>query len=561
MPRFYSQDLPIGQSIQVDLDITVTGYTLERAALTILGRAAPRSIASPAIVSLNPAVEFQIDETTGLTVNPGTGKITGTIIPATVGANPAHPNNYGALPDGPHEYSIDLQDSAGVTQYRVQGTWDTRAAAGAVENQEEGVSSTIDVGVDQVTIEIRTGSGQDLADHEADTGNPHDTSSSNLKGFNLVVTAEDQVLTVDAAGDVVNTKIIGAADGIAPLGSDSKVPSANLPGGLTGGASVLQGEYSAATNSPNLSIDPSPFAAGDYWVVNSAGNQAGIDWDPGDWRVLDNPDPATWRRIGAEVITQVSINFLNSPYSASSGELIYVDCSTSNPGLNPVIVQLPNSQPLGSLVEIKKISSDLIPVQVNTTGGETLETNRQGFEFGSSTEIDGSGGLIRWAWSGSNWLMRNELKQVGTAQELYDGVAIPLVPQALTQIDLTLYDPLGQGSYYWAEAAGLLTCVRPFIGSIAVLAGVSCLATKDEQAEIAITAATTAALSRMSAIYATFVGNKNSSNQNATLGNGGAWGIAAEVGDTLQFFAQSGVGSGVGLLCDLDSLEVGFLGF
>ncbi len=84
----------------------------------------------------------------------------------------------------------------------------------------------------------------------------------------------------------------GQANGYAPLDSNSKVPSANLPDSLVG-AVVYQGTWNASTNIPTL---PTPALSnkGHYYIVSFAGVYLGITYAIGDWAISNGTD---WQKV------------------------------------------------------------------------------------------------------------------------------------------------------------------------------------------------------------------------------------------------------------------------
>ena len=95
----------------------------------------------------------------------------------------------------------------------------------------------------------------------------------------------------------------GIANGIASLGSDGKIPSAQLPSAIASGMSFV-GQWNAATNSPNL-LTATP-RNGDYYRVSTSGATAlsgESDWKQGDWAVyLDSTNG--WAKIdNSELVT------------------------------------------------------------------------------------------------------------------------------------------------------------------------------------------------------------------------------------------------------------------
>lgn len=88
---------------------------------------------------------------------------------------------------------------------------------------------------------------------------------------------------------------VGAANGVAPLDSSAKVPTANLPAAVLGALSY-QTAWNATTNSPTI-----PAAAsgnkGWYYVVATAGSTSvdGIsEWAVGDWIVSNG---SAWEKV------------------------------------------------------------------------------------------------------------------------------------------------------------------------------------------------------------------------------------------------------------------------
>lgn len=105
--------------------------------------------------------------------------------------------------------------------------------------------------------------------------------SENLQGWSAISTV-DKLDTVEK----------GAANGLAPLGSDTKIPTAFLPASLIGQVSY-EGVWDASLTSPPT-VSPEK---GQYWVVTVAGNTdlSGItDWEVGDWAIYNGTD---WDKV------------------------------------------------------------------------------------------------------------------------------------------------------------------------------------------------------------------------------------------------------------------------
>lgn len=115
-------------------------------------------------------------------------------------------------------------------------------------------------------------------------------------GPSLGVGAASSVPTrADADARYLLASLLNAANGVAGLGADAKVPTSLLPDAVLG-ALKWQGAWNATTNSPTI-----PAAAagnkGWYYVVNVAGTTSvsGItDWEIGDWLVSNG---TAWEKI------------------------------------------------------------------------------------------------------------------------------------------------------------------------------------------------------------------------------------------------------------------------
>lgn len=101
------------------------------------------------------------------------------------------------------------------------------------------------------------------------------------------------------------TSQLGAANGIATLGSDGKVPAGQMPASVGGGLSY-QGIWNASTNSPSIPAASSS-NKGQYYKVSVSGstNINGItSWAVGDWIVSNG---ATWDKIDqSETVSSVA---------------------------------------------------------------------------------------------------------------------------------------------------------------------------------------------------------------------------------------------------------------
>ncbi|MEY4756008.1 MAG: hypothetical protein RJA34_906 [Pseudomonadota bacterium] len=126
-------------------------------------------------------------------------------------------------------------------------------------------------------------------------------------------------LPTAAAVGAVATSAVGVANGVAGLGADGKVPTAQLPDVAIGGLNY-QGTWNASTNTPTIPTASSS-NKGFYYKVATAGstNVSGItDWQIGDWIVsngsawdkIDNTDSVSSVNgaTGAVTITTITGN-------------------------------------------------------------------------------------------------------------------------------------------------------------------------------------------------------------------------------------------------------------
>jgi hypothetical protein len=107
----------------------------------------------------------------------------------------------------------------------------------------------------------------------------------------------------------------GVANGVASLDATGKVPSAQLPAGLTGGLNY-QGTWNASTNTPAIPT-ASTSNNGWYYKVATAGatNIGGVtDWQIGDW-VISNG--SSWDKIDNTEDTTLASTTVNGLMSAA----------------------------------------------------------------------------------------------------------------------------------------------------------------------------------------------------------------------------------------------------
>jgi len=153
------------------------------------------------------------------------------------------------------------------------------------------------------------------------TAAPSALAASATVGTATTAARADHVhaLPTPAAIGAIATTAIGAANGVAGLGADGKVPTSQLPAVAIGGMNY-QGTWNASTNTPTIPTASSS-NKGFYYKVATAGatNVSSItDWQVGDWIVsngsawdkIDNTDSVSSVNgaTGAVTITTITGN-------------------------------------------------------------------------------------------------------------------------------------------------------------------------------------------------------------------------------------------------------------
>lgn len=116
--------------------------------------------------------------------------------------------------------------------------------------------------------------------------------------------------------DTLNASV-GAANGLAQLGADSKLLTSQIPPVLLGAANY-QGTWNAATNSPALVS--SLGTKGHYYVVSVAGAtvlDAVSEWKLGDWVIYNG---AAWEKVD-NTDAVISVNGLIGPVNLTTTEI------------------------------------------------------------------------------------------------------------------------------------------------------------------------------------------------------------------------------------------------
>jgi hypothetical protein len=104
--------------------------------------------------------------------------------------------------------------------------------------------------------------------------------ASDYSSASLPVDAAAAAAAQATANAAIPASQKGAANGVAPLGSDQKLATQYLPSAVLGGLNY-QGTYNASTNTPAIVAGNKGF----YWKVSVAGTALGHNFSVGDWAV------------------------------------------------------------------------------------------------------------------------------------------------------------------------------------------------------------------------------------------------------------------------------------
>ena len=118
-------------------------------------------------------------------------------------------------------------------------------------------------------------------------------TSRTINGVSFDGSTNITINAIDATSRIASS-LIGVANGVATLGSDTKIPLSQIPVSLLGQVNY-KGLWDASTNLPLL---PSiPTSNGDYYIVSVAGNTTMgtiSEWKVGDWLISNG---TTWGKV------------------------------------------------------------------------------------------------------------------------------------------------------------------------------------------------------------------------------------------------------------------------
>ena len=199
------------------------------------------------------------------------------------------------------------------------------------------------------------------------------------------IVGEPTTLTGYGITDAVATSQLGVANGVATLGSDGKLTTAQIPSALVG-AIVYQGTWNATTNVPNLTTVA---AKGFYYKVATAGTTSlsGLNnWTVGDLVISDGTAweqvqggtsdvSSVFGRIGAVVLTSTDVTGALgfTPYNATNpagyiaaNQAITLSGDVSGTGTTAITVTLANVGTAGTYTKVTTDSHGRV------TAGTTL---------------------------------------------------------------------------------------------------------------------------------------------------------------------------------------------
>ena len=159
----------------------------------------------------------------------------------------------------------------------------------AVDAAKEELQNNIDSTKEELQGNIDE-TNENLGNHISDTENPHKVTKEQVGLGN--VTNDAQVKRSEMA----------VPNGVATLDNNGKVPESQIQERQLQNVKYI-GLWSAAANEPELTNN-TPERSGDYYVVNTAGEQLGIQFNIGDW-IINNG--GTWQKVdNTETVTSVN---------------------------------------------------------------------------------------------------------------------------------------------------------------------------------------------------------------------------------------------------------------
>ena len=266
-----------------------------------------------------------------------------------------------------------------------------------IDNTKQELQENINTTKEELQASIDK-TNEDLSNHIGDYNNPHQVTKEQVGLGN--VTNDTQVKRIE----------MGIPGGVATLDENGRIPESQIQERQLQNVKYI-GLWSAASNEPQLSNN-TPERNGDYYVVNTAGEQLGIKFEPGDW-VINNG--GTWQKVdNTETVTSVNgkigdvvieIGDIANLQSELDSKALKTDLENSNTRIEVIENQIGQPNGIATLDEYGQLVQTQIPEEAvnvlegvyvdgstfNNLEGEPLE-HRKGTIYVDTT----SGKIYRW---------------------------------------------------------------------------------------------------------------------------------------------------------------------
>ena len=182
--------------------------------------------------------------------------------------------------DGETSIVDQITEAVDAAKEELQNNIDTTKEE--LQNNIDNTKEELQGNIDKVT--------ENLTNHISDYNNPHQVTKEQVGLGNVTNDAQ------------VKRSEMGVQNGVATLDENGRIPEKQIQERQLQNVKYI-GLWSAASNEPQLQNN-TPERSGDYYVVNTAGEQLGISFEPGDW-IINNG--GTWQKVdNTESVTSVN---------------------------------------------------------------------------------------------------------------------------------------------------------------------------------------------------------------------------------------------------------------